>query len=255
MLTRKSISEQCNFRPIGRISRSGNSGVAVLGGVMLPSEWWSRISTDWQYVLDTPPVIPYYKASEVWSNKPGDPFTNLHPEERIAKVCALGSTLCNFSPAGFSCRMEWATFEQFKKQHSLAKPGNDPYFYLFYNAIRFLFLYAQRHGNFGTVEFWFDNQNKIGKNVLAWYSTFKSTCPPNMQTWLTGEPKFGDEKKVLPLQAADMYVWHNRREVLNSLGRSSDLSLWNLLSRYANTLEMGYQELQSMASDLGIIQS
>jgi hypothetical protein len=103
------------------------------------------------------------------------------------------------------------------------------------------------------VDFYFDNQNEIGKKVDKWYQTFKSRCPSQMSEWLPDKPEFKDEKAVLPLQAADMIAWHQRRKSTDSLERDSDKARWEHLSPFLTESEMGLDELIAMATDLGII--
>lgn len=231
-----------------------SSHVYVLGGVMLPKEWWGLFSEEWRAVLDKAPAIEYYKGSEVWSDKPESPFAHLTPNQRKQKVNALAITLSEYHPAAFSCRVDWNTFEEFRNSHSLKSPGDDPYFYLFFNALVLVHKYGIKHSNLSRAEFCFDNQNKIGERVRDWYAIFRSRCPLQMSEWLADEPpQFGDEKLDLPLQAADMFAWHQRRELTGTLSRHHDISNWGLISQYLSKLEMRIDELEAMAVDLAMI--
>ncbi len=230
-----------------------SSHVYVLGGLMLPREWWQLVSEEWRLALDKFPAVNYYKGSEVWSDKPYSAFGHLDPEQRKQKVNTLAIVLAKYQPIAFSCRVNWDIFKQFKQSHQLKSPGDDPYFYLFFNALVLVHRYGIANGNLSSAEFCFDNQNKIGKKVADWYPIFRTRCPLQMSVWLSSEqPRFADEKKEIPLQAADMFAWHQRRELTNSLSREHDLSNWGLISKYLTKLEMSPDELKAMASDLRV---
>jgi hypothetical protein len=63
------------------------------------------------------------------------------------------------------------------------------------------------------VRFVFDRQGKIGKRALAWYDWTVKSRSAQLARFFGDPPMFGDDSKVLPLQAADMLAWQIRRQL------------------------------------------
>lgn len=227
-----------------------SSPVYVLGGVIMPEEWWAIVANEWSSVLASEPKVDYFKASEVWDRSQG-PFCRMSDQQRMDKVYALVDVLTEYHPVSFSCRMRWQDFRNLSENVKLPKSFNDPYFFLFYGAIIGFVPLFERDERVKGISFVFDEQGRIGKSVCGWYEAFASLVDPT-RTYLGPKPSFGDEKKVIPLQAADLVAWYQRRKTLGSLNQEWHQNVWNLLKRSHFPLEMGEQELQKMSKDLGL---
>lgn len=179
------------------------SPIYVLGGVVLPADWWERVSKEWKWVLDAPPRIEYFKASEVGDREKG-PFRAFTGKEREQKVNALVDVLCTYHPLALSVSLEWKVFEEFRSLHRLPPAVNDPYFYLYYGIISLATRKAKLEANPTPIDFVFDNQGEVGDAALEWYEFFAGRIPTGFT--LGKKPLFGDEKKCLPLQAADLFA-------------------------------------------------
>jgi hypothetical protein len=117
-----------------------------------------------------------------------------------------------------------------------------------------MILLGREESRFDKVSFIFDNQNEIGKHVSLWYNIFLKRATQDMKQHLGGRrPRFGDEKKLMPLQAADMFAWYQRRSVLGSLGHESHVRVWKLISRLQYTSVLDYKHLVKMADDLSAV--
>jgi hypothetical protein len=88
---------------------------------------------------------------------------------------------------------------------------NDPYFLCYYQTILAVVSHQRKHGWKTQIEFTFDEQGKLGSETSRWYSWFKSAVPDMSRQYLSGTPRFGDDKKLLPLQAADLYAGQLRQ--------------------------------------------
>jgi Protein of unknown function (DUF3800) len=230
-----------------------SSPVYVLGGVVLPAEWWTSLTEEWRGVLEASPSICYFKASEVGDREKG-PFKDFTGEQRKQKVNALVDVLCTQHPLALSVSLEWSVFEQFRQRYKLPTGLDDPYFFLYYRIIALAAQCCMREANPTPIDFVFDDQGKVGRAVLEWYEFFAARLPKEMP--LGKKPVFGDEKECLPLQAADLFAWYGRRSALNSLNPSWDWqkNAWGLLSRYHTRGEIGINELVANAKSFGIIE-
>ena len=71
---------------------------------------------------------------------------------------------------------------------------------------------AQREMGFLTpVDYVFDDKGNIGEEALLWYFATKETSAPEISSLMGSTPVFRTDEDVLPLQAADMVAWRNRR--------------------------------------------
>jgi len=61
------------------------------------------------------------------------------------------------------------------------------------------------------IEFIFDQQEGLGEEARLFYEYIRETQPRPVRKLLSKNPIFGDDKLVVPLQAADMLAWHLRR--------------------------------------------
>lgn len=237
------------------IDDSGSDPTArlyVLGGVALPAAWWTNSFIEaWQGVLDSDPSIAYFKASEVWDYKKG-PFRDFTSSQREKKVDTLSEVLCELHPLAISCSVSWEIFEEFKGHYQLPALCRDPYFFLFYALISLIIRISQRHANPTPVDFIFDDQNEVWDRVKSWYPQFKKWLPTEMVSYLGEDPQRDNDKTCLPLQAADMFAWYERRSELSSLQRRWHQDIQQRLSRYHTSAEFDEKGLHQMAADLGI---
>lgn len=230
------------------------SPVYVLGGIVLPSDWWKTLCEEWNAVLKAPRPIEYFKASEVGDREKG-PFRDFTGPERQQKVNALVDVLCTSHPLALSVSLEWKIFEDFRLRNRLSPVAHDPYFFLYYCIIALGARRAAREANPTPIDFVFDNQGKVGEAVLEWYQFFADRIPTGL---LLGQaPVFDDEKLCLPLQAADLFAWYGRRNALNAFNPDWKWqeNVWQLLSRYHTRAEIGTDHLRAIAMDFGIIKA
>jgi hypothetical protein len=218
--------------------------------VALPAGWWARFSEEWQGILDAVPMIEYFKAAEVWDHKKG-PFRELTDKERESKVFALSESLCDLHPLAVSCSVNWDTFRDFKARFPLPDYCQDPYFFLFFRLIVLMIQRGQLAANPTPVDFIFDEQNKLWDHAKGWYPQFRATLPSRMVPYLGKDPEKDDEKKCLPLQAADLFAWYARRNALSSLHRQWHQDIRQRLDRYHTSTELNEEILMGMAVSFG----
>jgi uncharacterized protein DUF3800 len=226
--------------------------VYVLGGPMLPDSIWEIVKREWGAVLARLPSIAYFKASEVWDREKG-PFASFSDDERRDKVYALADVIACYKPLAISCELNRLEFENFKSTVHLRPGYDDPYFFLFYALIAQVSLLGRCECSFGPVDFYFDDQNGIGQKAKDWYPTFLERCSQEVVECLSPRcPEFDDEKKVIPLQAADMYAWYRRRSVLGSVVGPFHEIVWSALSHCFRAATIEACNLPYIAEDLGI---
>jgi hypothetical protein len=228
--------------------------VYVLGGLVLPEESWRLVIADWQHVLDSEPCIEYFKGSEVWDRQKG-PFKDLTTEERSRKVEALVDVIETYKPLMLSTRLDWDIFRRFKDSVRLEPEFEDPYFFLFFSLIAQMLSLGVREPKFSRVNFVFDDQGLIGTYSLLWYEFLLHRIDPKLRAVLGDRwPDFGDEKKVLPLQAADLAAWYQRRSALGTLGHETHIRAWERISAISHSNNLFEESLHNIARDMRVLQ-
>ena len=89
------------------------------------------------------------------------------------------------------------------------------------------------HGFRERIDFIFDTASEREQHVVlqAWHFWRSTEWMKERQALMGDPPVFSDDKVVLPLQAADFYAWHARKErQMLSEGRSYEHPSWEALS-------------------------
>lgn len=106
-----------------------------------------------------------------------------------------------------SVSVSWEEFKKFSKAVPLLETAKNPYFFLFYSIIGLMLRVNHEYSRIEPVDFVFDEQNGTGRLVRDWWPSFRERAAHSIQAFLDAEPIFRDEKKLMPLQAADLFAW------------------------------------------------
>lgn len=184
-------------------SGNGQGSVFVLAGFIAPASVWEKFSDEWEESLGMYPAVPYFHMTET-----EDLFGNERKNERITRFYRI---IEEHAVYGLSSAVSRDAYEKIFKNSP--KPLNDPYFLLFFDLIAQLARHGEKLGISDEVDFIFDEQlGKKDKLIAAW-DKFKRMTPPELLKFMGDTPSFKDDKKVKPLQAADLYAWWLRRNI------------------------------------------
>jgi hypothetical protein len=204
----------------------------VLGGFVSSVERWAEFSSDWQAVLDMEPRLEYFKMSHAGSlNEQFSPARGWDRPMRDARLAKFVEVARSYPIYRTSVAVDKALFSEHIAGLDLPNPrptAKDPYYLAFHNLVTGLPLLQA--GNIksvpkdGKIDFIFDYQCKTGiRASAAWEDVKTNVLPrlkmdgvPDVMPFLGSPPIFRDEKEFLPLQAADLYVWHVRRHLRNN---------------------------------------
>ena len=70
--------------------------------------------------------------------------------------------------------------------------------------------WQERMGFSEPIDFVLDN-NQVEPRITEIWASFLSNLPEHLQKYVGQKPRFDDDKRVRPLQAADSYAWWVRR--------------------------------------------
>jgi hypothetical protein len=184
--------------------------VLVVAGYIQKAVVWSFFSDAWKAVLDTPPSIEYFHMAEA-ENLNGQ-FRGWSAEQRDAKVATLADIIVGFRPWSISCSISREQHERIVRPvspYDLRKPFVECF-------LAIVVKLAQWHEAMGEtlpVDIVFDECGITPPESAFFYNGAKNALSPEARELLGGPPIFRDDKKILPLQAADMLAWHLRRQI------------------------------------------
>jgi hypothetical protein len=208
--------------------------VYLLSGFIGHVEEWAHFSDEWNVELHKNPQISYFKMSEAESLK--GQFHEWNPDARDVKILSLARLIVPHVMCNVECVVSQGHYDLVVpraisfirsnsnaiKDRQLANALENPYFFCFHGIIIECFnrLYEKRL--LDVIDFYFDQQGKLGTRARAFWDEMKENAPPEYKRFLVNEPVFGDEKVFLPLQAADFIAWQTRRRLDDLNERSVD---------------------------------
>ncbi len=189
-------------------SHSGDKRHFLAGYVNTAREW-ERFATAWDRELRAMPSVEYFHMVEA-QNRRGQ-FRHWSDADINRKVFGLAKLIRNFDPWSIQCSVSG---NEYRRIIEPVAPYNlrNPYFACFYGIVICLARFHHDQGIDLPVDFVFDEKGGLGDEAAFFYRYIKDLQVPEIQPLLGSTPIFRDDKKVLPLQAADMLAWHVRRE-------------------------------------------
>ncbi len=187
----------------------GDSPWYVLAGYVGTVEAWDAFEGPWSEVLDGPPKLEYFKASEAESLRSDGQWAGVSKGERNRRLDLFINVIGKFATRAFHARVMQTDYNEVIKHYVPAKWDN-AYFFLFIGFMAAATSIEKHAGSGQPIEFVFDSADK------------KRIQNPSLQLYdqCAYLPQFGgrvdnihyeDEKKFLPLQAADLLAWQIRR--------------------------------------------
>jgi hypothetical protein len=195
---------------------SGSDGQRVphfLGGFLMEAERWAAFADAWQAQLSRSPSIKYFKMNEAHALSGEFAQLAFHGiETRHRKVRDMLEVIEDFKPVGVFSTVDWEEF-RFVQEPFVRGDVKDPYQCLIPWLFDVVMAWQKQEGIFPQpIDFDFDDQGmRIGAAIRAVFPEVKRLAPDSLRKMLGRNPMMLDDKKVLPLQAADMLVWNLRR--------------------------------------------
>ena len=191
----------------------------MVAGLLHTAADWLAFADDWQAALDREPRLRLFKMSDVVDIKP--------VERRDEKLRQLAAVLEIHKPTVFLVAVDLdglaSTFGTI-----LPPPVDHPYYHLFFGMIWHVARQLALCHRTEPFEIIYDEKLTHQDKVRVWYPNFIDTIGklaadqgptsiwPRVQRVLPVDPTFRKDDDFLPLQAADMYAWLLRKEILGS---------------------------------------
>jgi hypothetical protein len=180
----------------------------LLAGYLHTAPAWEEFSDYWDQQCKASPRIDYLHMVDAQSLR--GQFRGWRPEDRDRKVLALARVIRYFQPHSMCCSVSRKGYLELVAPHAPYHFKN-PYFACFYGiTLGLAHLHADSNLT-SPMDLIFD-QNSASQDVLMCYDFVRAEQIPEVAASMRSTPLFRDDIDVLPLQAADMLVWHLRRE-------------------------------------------
>lgn len=188
----------------------GDSRVFVLAGYISDEDRWKDFSKEWSTALNHGyRSLEYFKMVEAHSQK--NQFDGWPDSERDAKLIELNEIIQKYVLFDVRAILQWKDHEDVQRQYPQYPVSK---YEILFNCLMIQAILGVKNLRVDDViDFYFDDQNKIGDAALKEYRRQQLTFPQSLVRYVAGPPSFKDEKKVLPLQAADLLAWQVRRAI------------------------------------------
>ncbi len=197
----------------------------VVAGFVATVELWEPFSLEWEKVLRESPSIEYFKLSEARSRKNQFDKSRWCQKEINEKLIALAQVIARAKPLLLDAVVPWDDYKRIVTG-KVSSQIDHPFFVGFHTVIRKM-AQARRKGSYhDVVDFIFDEGSPFADQALTFYRKLIEAARLREDTALLdclgATPVFRDDKKVLPLQAADLVAGHIRGHLDSTLPPSTE---------------------------------
>jgi hypothetical protein len=182
----------------------------ALAGFISTVEAWAEFSNAWEKALAADPAIPYFKMSNAYAQR--GVFNGWEREAIAKKVSLLTDVIKSHAMVRISSSMDRRAYDKYVSGNP-PDGIDDPYFLCFYQVIYATALFQQKYGWNSQIKWVFDEQGKLGKMTVDWWHRFKGYARDDVKALIGSPPTFENDKKFMPLQAADLYAGALRRHL------------------------------------------
>jgi uncharacterized protein DUF3800 len=188
----------------------GRSPWFIFSALLGTAEDWAGASDRWRTVLDEPPRIAYFKMDEAASCN--GQFYGFSGKNRDYKLIRLARSLQGDYPfIEQTLTTDVAVVTKELKARTL-RPADNPYFWAFHHLIGAIGLLLWEVNYDEPFEVIFDENPVLGRRAQAWWPVIRAMAEPRLKAILPIDPRLDDDKRSMPLQAADLMAWMSRSD-------------------------------------------
>lgn len=193
--------------------------VFILGGYIATAEAWASLAVDWEAHLKELNITSYKfsrgdRVSDSWIDAS---FYRIIEHHNVPVWIDIIIDIKVLNEVVDQIHWERPNGEM----TPLEKMFRNPYYLASKALMRNVFGHAKEMGFSEPIDFIFDEQTHEKVALIDAWEYFKKTMPDEIKSMMGAIPKFEDDEKFLPLQAADLAAGHIRQYEEN-VGSSLD---------------------------------
>jgi uncharacterized protein DUF3800 len=189
----------------------------IVGGFLGQSPMWKDFSDEWQRVLNEDPAISLFHMIEWEAAKVNNQITKSEYQRKLDK---LVSVIRRFEPEPFIVKCDSSDYAKICKGKTSRYIAREDHPYLAASQVlltHMLYHWKVNNGTYNVIDVFFDEQqqfkkiqNHVREFTKDWMATRFAHLGEhlNQVTWIESKNK----QLYVPLQAADLLVWHYRRK-------------------------------------------
>jgi hypothetical protein len=217
--TRRLLMYRCFVDDSGRDSEDI---ALILGAWAARVEFWDTWSDRWVEGLERERRIDYFKNSEARALK--GCFDGFTRTEASVKQAELATLLTNVPVIGFIVTIDRRMYKAIVEGQAVRHRGKvlpdlrDPFFVAFHHLVPLVITWHFHLGVTDRIDFIFDgNDSDVAlRRSRVMYESIKSSMTDEPSYPLMGSIHPGDDKELMPLQAADLLAGQMRRSILDA---------------------------------------
>ena len=188
----------------------GRSTWFIFSALLGTAEDWASVSDRWRAILDESPRIGYFKMDEAVDCT--GQFYGCSDKNRDYKLMRLAKVLHGEYPfLEHTITTDVALVTKALKERT-RKPLDNPYFWAFHNLIVAIGVSLLEVSYDEPFEIIFDDNPILGRRARAWWPVTRAMAEPRLKAILPVDPRLEDDKRSVPLQAADLTAWMSRAD-------------------------------------------
>jgi hypothetical protein len=236
----------------------GDNGLFVLAGHIATAESWAQFANEWEEILPYSKLVDsngvrYFKMAEL--ARMSDGIERSQAFFRVIEKHILLSVSCRLNVNDLAKARERIVIPNFDLEWGWL----DNSYLVAFRCLLDMF-HTHKSGALerlipleSSVDFIFDDQAEKGPVLAAWDS-YMSMRDPDIRSRYGAIPRFEDDKKFLPLQAADFWAWwvrtwYDRNEEFLSFGS------WSKKRSPYEVLEIEFGEDQIFTGTISVIRT
>ncbi len=231
------------------IDDSGKHGppVYVLGGYAANVITWFGFAEAWEKILHRPhPSSLLYLKAEEAAHLSGQ-FEGWSAKDRDERLLAFAKLIERFQLIRVEVVIRYDDFDELIKQNR--GPFKEPPVFGVTCLLTAMLDGMTRENNKQELDFFFDKGSVREGDLTRAYDLIHKDDHKEIATLLPNRPILRDDKSWMPLQAADLYAWHVRRDHFED--GKLDSEIWRMLqSRPVLDCGVTYQEMLDMIAGM-----
>ena len=223
-------------------SGRGVEPVFVLAGYIGRVRNWESFSVEWQKLLSKSPKLTFLHMNEAQGLK--DAFRGWTTIQRDKRLMEMAKLINRYAMLAMDLTIDISAFNRILKRPKIL--FKNPYAVAFAHIPTWVLASGSQRKTIEKIELIFDRGVLSRDDAIRdSYIGMMTHLPPNLTALLHGRPRFEDDKEVLPLQAADLWAWHVRRQHFEAMnGNRWESPVWSELTKInTRTIHLGEREL------------